>query len=245
MSNPFINPFNKDSYFYENYSIYIEYLKKIKQPIDFYPDSFTYKYTKTLIDDLPQTMKADDSIPFSESVELDMSRDINTESIPNIPNNPYVPIEYTGTETSADDPEYLQISSFEPITEPSFRSTSRYIFREISKPDYKPIPQITQLSKPMKLIKYKRPSGRRPNMPLYDDEYHKNRREYAAYKKQIMYKSMTFTRLLALYSDLPQPKFYSKFENWLVANNITDLETTKKYDREYKLYRRNIISEKV
>lgn len=244
MSNLEKNPFNESSYFYNRYMEYIKIspqknIQLRESPAKF-PESLSYNF----VDYLPQTMKADDSIPFSESVELDMSRDINTESIPNIPNNPYVPIEYTGTETSADDPEYLQISSFEPITEPSFRSTSRYIFREISKPDYKPIPQITQLSKPMKLMKYKRPSGRRPNMPLYDDAYHINRRTNTVYKKQLMYKTMDFSKFLTTFGDLSITKFYSKFEIWLDSNNINDLEIIKTYEHQYKLYR-NVTYENV
>ena len=77
-------------------------------------------------------------------------------------------------------------------------------------------------------------------MPLYDDEYHKNRRDSAAYKKQLMYKSLRFASLLTLYGNLPQHKFYFKFENWLLANNIIDLETIKIYNQQYKIYR-NVI----
>ena len=232
--NSLINPFNKSSEFYNIYSRDInKYLKKIKQPLDFRPKRFTYTYTytETLVDDLPESLKVDDIIPFSELIELDMSRNINTYistySTEQIDHNESVePTEYTGVEMPKEE-DYIysyQIPS------------SRTVFKP-----YVSTPMKSTIS----MYKMKKPSGRRPNMPVYDDEYHKNRREYTAYKKQLMYKSMTFTRLLALYSDLPQPKFYSKFENWLVANNITDFETTKKYDSEYKLYRRNIISEKV
>ena len=250
LTKPVKNPFNKCSYYYYKYNKHPGYIK-------YYPELFTYP--ETLVNDLPETMKADDIIPFSELTELDMSRNINTEIDFSKTFDPSAPTEYTGAETSIDDPQYLQISSFElitkpitepitePIIEPSDRSTSRYIFREINKPMYKSIPisHKTNLSTPMKSInKIKRPSGRRPNMPLYDDEYHKSRREYAGYKKQLMYKSMTFTILLSTYGNLPQPKFYSNFEKWLVAHNIIDLETTKLYIQQYKLYR-NLISQNV
>ena len=216
MSNPLINPFNKSSEFYNIYSRDInKYLKKFKQQLNFHPTRIIY--TETLVDDLPESLKVDDAIPFSELPELDMSRNINTELIHNISIYPNEPKEYTSVETSLYDKYPRQNTLYRS----AFKS---YVSN--------PISHKTNLSNPMK-----KPSGRRPNMPLYDDEYHKNRREYAAYKKQLMYKSLTFPELLNLYGKLQQTKFYSKFENWLVANNIIDYETTKIYDQQYKLYK--------
>ena len=221
MSKPLINPFNKSSYFYNKYETYIEYRKNY--PIDTeypeYPDldSQYYNVLDNIPDDLPESLKADDTIPFSELPELDMSRNINTELIHNISIYPNEPKEYTSVETSLYDKYPRQNTLYRS----AFKS---YVSN--------PISHKTNLSNPMK-----KPSGRRPNMPLYDDEYHKNRREYAAYKKQLMYKSLTFPELLNLYGKLQQTKFYSKFENWLVANNIIDYETTKIYDQQYKLYK--------
>ena len=218
MSKPLINPFNKSSYFYNKYETYIEYRKNY--PIDTeypeYPDldSQYYNVLDNIPDDLPESLKADDAIPFSELLELDMSRNINTESIHNITIDPNEPTEYTGAEISRDNDHFCQITSYRT----AFKS---YVSR--------PVLHTTNLSKPMK-----KRVGRRP---IYDDEYHKNRREYTAYKKQLMYKSLTFPELLNLYGKLPQTKFYSKFENWLVANNIIDYETTKIYDQQYKLYK--------
>ena len=251
MENPLINPFKISAYSYKNYSGYIEYLKNFKQPIDFHPERFTY--TETLVDDIiPETMKDDETILFSISTELDISsRNINTEINFSNTFDTDAPTEYTGAETSLNDQQYLQISSIDnvtkPINEPIYEftrsSTSRYIFRENSKPI--PVSHKTNLSKPMKSIKLinniKKPIGR-PSV-YDDDEVRKNRREYAAYKKQLIYKSLTFPDMLNLYGKLVQTKFYSKFENWLDANKIVDLETIKIYDSEYKLYRRNIISE--
>jgi hypothetical protein len=267
MSNLINNPFIKGSYYYDPYKNYYNYKTKILnckyEKYSEYPEQSTSP--NYLVNNfLPKTMKDYNTIPFSELTVLDISRNISTEidysntfDITELTDytESSEPTEYTGTETSIDDPQFLQISSFEPIyrhitepepiTEPIPRSTSRYIFREITKPIYKSTVNITHLSTPMKSInKIKRPTGRRPNMPLYDDEYHKSRRDSAAYKKQLMYKSLRFASLLTLYGKLPQHKFYFKFENWLLANNITDLETTKKYDSEYKLYR-NIIFEKI
>ena len=260
MSNLIKNPFIKGSYYYKYYENYYNYKTNVLNckylKYSEYPEYSTSP--KHLVDNLhPKTMKDYNTISFSELTVLDMSRNISTEidysntfDITDYTESSE-PTEYTGTETSIDDPQFLQISSFEPIyshiiepeSEPIPRSTSRYIFREINKPIYKATVNITHLSNPMKSInKIKRPTGRRSNMPLYDDEYHKSLRDSAAYKKQLMYKSLRFASLLTLYGKLPQHKFYFKFENWLVANNITDLETTKKYDSEYKLYR-NIISE--
>jgi hypothetical protein len=279
MSNLIKNPFIKGSYYYDPYKNYYNYKTKILnckyEKYSEYPEYSTSP--NYLVNNfLPKTMKDYNTIPFSELTVLDMSRNISTEidysntfDITDYTetSEPTEYTGYTGTETFIDDPQFLQISSFEPIykhitepetitetitepiTEPIPRSTSRYIFREITKPIYKPIYKstvnITHLSNPIKSInKIKRPTGRRSNMPLYDDEYHKSLRDSAAYKKQLMYKSLRFASLLTLYGNLPQHKFYFKFENWLVANNINDLETTKKYDSEYKLYR-NIIYENV
>ena len=262
MSNLIKNPFIKGSYYYEPYKNYYNYKTKILnckyEKYSEYPEYSTSP--NYLVNNLlPKTMKDYNTIPFSESTELDMSRNISTEidysntfDISDYTESSE-PTEYNGTEISIDDPQFLQISSSEPvyrpitepetitepITETTSRSTSRYVFREITKPIYKPIykpiPSITQVSNPMK-----KRTGRRPNMPLYDDEYHKNRRDSAAYKKQLMYKSLRFASLLTLYGNLPQHKFYFKFENWLLANNIIDLETIKIYNQQYKIYR-NVI----
>lgn len=227
------NPFNKCSYFY---NIYTEYIKisssKQKQSSESpellkYPDSKYYN----IIGALPSTIKDDNTIIISE---LDISRDINTESIHNIISDSSSPTEYTGTETFEDDPQYLQISSdLKTINEPVI---SRYIFRPI------PILQTNNLSIPIKSIKNKRASGRRPNMPLYDDKYHVKNREYIKHKKHLIYKSMKFSKFLDTYCNLSRYRFYLKFKNWLDANNIINLEKIKFYYDQCKKYR-NIIYE--
>jgi len=228
MSNLLINPFNKSSCFYNKYERYIEYLKQFKQPIEFYPECLTY--IETLVDDLPESLNRIDEPIFPE---LDISGDLDEETTQTefvYDTNSTEPFTPCGTEISSYDSQQLQISSYEPVL--PLPITYRHSPRTLATPIYTSVSHKTKLSKPMK-----QKTGRRPNMPLYDDEYHKNRREYAAYKKQLMYKSLTFTDLLNLYGKLPQTKFYSKFENWLVANNIIDYETTKIYDQQYKLYK--------
>ena len=260
MSNLIKNPFIKGSYYYKYYENYYNYKTNVLNckylKYSEYPEYSTSP--KYLVDNLiPETMKADNIIPFSELIELDiLSRNISTEidysntfDITELTefSESSEPTEYSDNELSKDDPQFVQISSSEPA--------SRYLCRPMPClpklsipmpiPIDRPIQHITHLSTPMKQIKpIKKVSGRRCNMPLYDDDIHIKRRTLYSYKKEIMYKTMTFISLLDLYVKLPQHKFYFKFENWLLANNITDLETTKKYDSEYKLYR-NIIYEKV